>query len=262
VSWPDIANDPDYWCRGYFHASELDPGLYKRDFDELRRRDLALFALGDVRGKTVLDVACGSGLYLVVLAKMGAFASGQDISEESVNNARLALARHSLDASLRVGTATRLLFDDASFDGAISGDFVEHISISEKRMFFAEIYRVLKPGGIFVIKTPNLTYLKLANFLRRIEALAKGRSPLRIHIEHTRNNPDNQHHGLATFRELEGMLREQLFHSPVFIHQPLSKRPLPSSWQEKLPTLPIVWSLFNRDVIVSTRKPLGCGYFP
>lgn len=124
-----------------FPRFRAGPGLYKRDFDELRRRDLALFALGDVRGKAVLDVACGSGLHLV-LAKMGAFASGQDISEESVNDARWR-SRGSLDASLRVGTATGLLFDDASFDGAISGDFVEHISISEKPTFFAEIYRVL-----------------------------------------------------------------------------------------------------------------------
>jgi 2-polyprenyl-3-methyl-5-hydroxy-6-metoxy-1,4-benzoquinol methylase len=128
VTWDDLADDPDYWFRGYFHATR-DPGnaRYRRDFDELRRRDLALFALGDVAGKTILDVACGSGLYGVMLGKMGALVSGQDISEKAVMTARAASARHGLHGSFRVGTATRLLFEDASLDGVFSGDFVEHI---------------------------------------------------------------------------------------------------------------------------------------
>ncbi len=261
--WKDLADDPDYWFRGYFHTARIAwDGTYRRDFDELRRRDLALFALGDVRDRAILDVACGSGLYMVVLAKMGALVSGQDISEQATTEAQAALERHGLQGSLRVGTATRLLFEDASLDGVISGDFVEHISRDEKRTFFSEVYRVLRPGGTFVIKTPNLIYLRLTNLLKRMAALVRGRSPLGIHIEHTRNNPDNQHHGLTTYNELSRMLREQLFHSPQLTFQPLSKRPLPQYWQETLPTLPILWRLFNRDLIVSSRKSLLCGHFP
>jgi len=262
-SWEDLADDPDYWLRGYFHTTRIAwDGRYKRDFDELRRRDLALFALGDVRGRAILDVASGSGLYMVVLAKMGAVVSGQDISEEITTEARAALERHGLHGVLRVGTATRLLFEDASFDGVISGDFVEHISRDEKRTFFSEVYRVLRPGGIFVIKTPNLTYLRLSNLLKKLAALFRGRSPFGIRIEHTQNNPDNQHHGLTTYNELSRMLREQLFHSPQFTYQALSKRPLPQYWQETLPALPVLGKVFNRDVIVSCRKSLLCGYFP
>jgi 2-polyprenyl-3-methyl-5-hydroxy-6-metoxy-1,4-benzoquinol methylase len=261
--WEQLQNDPDYWARGYFHTTHVDwDGTYKRDYDELRRRDLALLALGDVRGKAILDVACGSGLYLAVLAKEGALVSGQDLSPNAISESRSNMERLGLPARLELGDAARLAFEDASFDGVISGDFVEHIQLDAKRSFFAEVFRVLKPGGVFVIKTPNLTYLRFSVLLKRIAVVARGQSPMGIHIQHTRNNPDCEHRGLSTYRALRAMLLEQLFHTPQFVPQPLSKRPLPVVLQEVLPRLPIVWTLFNRDIILACRKPLFLGHFP
>ena len=76
LSHSELSTVSDRWFRGYFPASHrMDETVWRRDYDELQRRDLFLFALGEVQGKTVLDVACGSGLYLVLLAMMGATVS-------------------------------------------------------------------------------------------------------------------------------------------------------------------------------------------
>ena len=258
-----LADDPDYWIRGYFKESHRkDEVMYRRDFDELRRRDIALLALGDVAGRQVLDVACGSGLYTVLLAMMGARVSGQDISESSVAMAAGALRRHGLGAELRVGDAMALQFESGLFDGVISGDFVEHITAEQKARFFAEVYRVLRPGGTFVVKTPNRTYLRAVVWAKRAAAVARFRSPAAIHVEHTRGNPDFEHHGLASYSTLRRLLEGAMFHEPVFITQPLSKRPLGFAAQHHLPRLPLLWPFFNRDLVVRTRKPLGLGYFP
>lgn len=255
----------DAWSRGYFPASEpgeWDGVTWRRNFHELRLRDLALFCLGDVAGKDILDVACGAGLYMIVIAKMGARVSGQDLSADAVAGARDALKRHALPGSVKTGNATKLLFDDQSFDGVFSGDFVEHITPEEKRLFFAEVFRVLKPGGVFVIKTPNLTYLRLSVGIKRVLAVLRGRSPLSIHIPHTRNNPNNEHHGLITHGKLRRLLLDHMFHSPEFQRHPLTRAHIPQVLQETLPGMPCVWRLFNEHIIVKARKPVFFGYFP
>jgi len=251
----------DVWPRGYFHLTRdgWDGVTWVRDYDELRRRDLAVFSLGDVRGRTVLDVACGDGLYMIVLAKMGGLVSGQDISSRAIEEARRNLARHGLDGRLEVGDAVNLRFEENTFDAVLSADFVEHITEDEKAAFFAEAFRVLKPGGVFVIKTPNLSYLRLSVLLKRCKALLRGRSPFRVYIEHTRGNPDYQHHGLTASRALRRLLLAQLFHSPTFVRAPLSKHPLPLFLQEAVPQFSLV---FSQALIVSTRKPVFVGYFP
>lgn len=258
ADFAEFANDPDYWIRGYFKESHRqDETRYRRDFDEMRRRDLALLALGDIAGKRVLDVACGSGLYAVLLGLLGANVSGQDISPSSVKMANDALARHDLRGDLKVGDAMALLFENNSFDAVISGDFVEHITSSQKATFFSEVHRVLRPGGVFVVKTPNLTYLKTVVWAKRVRAAIRLRQPLAIHVEHTRGNPDSDHHGLVTHSILRRMLIDAMFHEPVFITQPLSKKPLPPMLQYNLPRLPLLWPAFNRDLILLARKSIA-----
>lgn len=199
---------------------------------------------------------------MVVLGKMGARVSGQDISAESISECRQVLQRHSVEGTVQVGDATRLLFEDASFDAVFSGDFIEHISLEQKRLFLAEVFRVLRPGGVFVVKTPNLSYLRLSVFIKRLTVVLKGRSPLRIHIPHTRDNPDSEHHGLINFSLLRKLLLEQLFHAPTFQRQVLSRPGLPVPLQEALPQLPFFWRVFNEHLILTAHKPLFYGYFP
>ena len=170
-----------------------------------------LFSLGDIKGKKVLDVGCGAAHYSTIVGKMGAeFVGGQDLDEEQIKKGRSKLKELGINGKLVVGNAINLGFPDNFFDCVFSADFFEHISLEEKEKVISEVFRVLKPGGIFTIKTPNLTYLKVVIYIKRFINIFTARSPF-IHIAHTKNNPDNQHHGLTTFAKLESLLEGSFF---------------------------------------------------
>ena len=78
------------WFQGFFWASHDNEGKeWKRNFHELRQRDLMLFNLGEIEGKKILDIGCSTAEYLVTLAKMGAeYLEGQDPDEAAVKKDR------------------------------------------------------------------------------------------------------------------------------------------------------------------------------
>lgn len=242
------------WGLGYFHSSheDWDGKTWIRNLHELRIRDLALFTLGDIKGKNVLDIGCGSGEYALVMAQMGAFVSGQDISREKVNEALRLMAENGIKSEIKVGDATKLLFDDNSFDAVFSADFFEHINSNQKNLVIAEAFRVLKPGGILTIKTPNLDYCRMSVFLKRICAVLRFKSPFCINIAHTHNNPDNEHHGLTTYAELERILSDNIFHSPAITYLPLVRKKIPIFLQKFL----YGKKIFTEQIIITARKPI------
>jgi len=247
------------WQLGYFITSYEGNGEknWTRNFNELRVRDMALFALGNVNGKKILDIGCGSGIYLDILARMGAQVSGQDISAEYVKDAIMNLRENKFEADIKAGDAVKLLFNDNYFDAVFSADFFEHITAEQKNKVLAEAYRVLRPGGALVIKTPNLGYLKISIWLKRICAMLTFKSPFNIFIAHTHNNPDNQHCGLTSFTELEKFLFDNMFHVPKIIYVPLKRKKLPGVMQKLL----YEKKCFTDTIIIKTRKPLFCGFF-
>jgi ubiquinone/menaquinone biosynthesis C-methylase UbiE len=104
-------------------------------------------AVGDVRGRRVLDLGCGTGRHALWLAASGANVTALDFSE-----GMLAEARRKPGAE-----AIRFLCHDAheplpfgaEFDVVVSGLVLEHIR--DLDAFFAEIRRVLVPGGRAVV---------------------------------------------------------------------------------------------------------------
>ncbi|MBM3217705.1 MAG: methyltransferase domain-containing protein [Candidatus Rokubacteria bacterium] len=102
-------------------------------------------------GLRALDVGCGlGGSVRYLAAEHGCRATGLDLTPEYVD-AALELARMvKLDGavSFRQGSALALPFDAASFDIV----WTEHaqMNIADKRTFYAEIARVLRPGGRLV----------------------------------------------------------------------------------------------------------------
>lgn len=106
----------------------------------------------DLTGKHVMDIGCGIGGIEVLLAgKYGAArVTGIDIEEP--------LIRRSRDRAARAGLADRVEFQlvepgpfpfaEASFDAVFSKDSMIHIP--DKPALFAEVFRVLRPGGLFL----------------------------------------------------------------------------------------------------------------
>lgn len=117
----------------------------------MRRRALSLLARAwrgeDQRGRRIVDVACGSGAFLVDLraAFPRAEVSGLDLSEPYAEEAR----RRS-GVEVIQGFAERLPFADATLD-AVTCIFLFHeLPPKIRRLVAAEFARVLKPGGVLV----------------------------------------------------------------------------------------------------------------
>lgn len=109
------------------------------------------FAAGFARGKEVLDVACGTGYGTYLLSQVASQVIGADISLEILSSA---LRRyHSANLHFVCLDAQRFPFKQGSFEVIISLETVEHLV--EPKAFLEECVRVLRPGGILVLSTPN-----------------------------------------------------------------------------------------------------------
>lgn len=103
-------------------------------------------------GLDVLDAACGVGYGSVLIAGAGAkSAVGIDIDPQTVAYARQHFA-HPRVAFAEV-SAEQLTKLSQTFDVVVSFETVEHLR--EPARFFAEVHRVLRPGGLFICSTPN-----------------------------------------------------------------------------------------------------------
>jgi SAM-dependent methyltransferase len=111
------------------------------------------FAMELVRGKRVADIACGSGYGTQMLASAGARSvHGMDISEEAVEFARRQY--NTANVTYSVGNAQDLTtISDGEFDVVVSFETIEHIEDVEA--YLDEMKRILRPGGVFVVSTPD-----------------------------------------------------------------------------------------------------------
>jgi SAM-dependent methyltransferase len=107
-------------------------------------------AIGPIHeGETVLEVGCGAGMDLLLAAMRTGptgHAIGVDMTDVMLDHARQSIASMGLShVEVRRGDATALPLSDASVD-VVSSNGVLNL-VPEKELAFAEILRVLKPGG-------------------------------------------------------------------------------------------------------------------
>jgi len=104
-----------------------------------------------VKDKIVLDIACGSGYGTSLLSKYAKRITGVDISNDAVNFANKEYCGDNI--IFKKSNGKTIPFEDDSFDVVTSFETIEHIN--EYEFFMAEIKRVLKPNGLFILSTPN-----------------------------------------------------------------------------------------------------------
>lgn len=110
------------------------------------------FAKQFVKGKKVLDIACGVGYGSKILCDAEALnVIGCDISKDAIDHAIKNYGNESL--SFKMMDATKLNFPDNFFDVIISFETLEHVS--EYKTMLNEFFRVLKEDGMLIISTPN-----------------------------------------------------------------------------------------------------------
>jgi ubiquinone/menaquinone biosynthesis C-methylase UbiE len=109
----------------------------------------AIVREADLAGKDVVEIGCGTGSHLLILATaFDCHVAGVDPSEGMLGEARRKLP----DADLRVGIAERLPFEDASFDAGLMALVVHHL---DRPRAFLEARRILRSEGRLVIVTPD-----------------------------------------------------------------------------------------------------------
>ena len=107
-----------------------------------------------VRGREVLDFGCGSGYGTARIADLCKRIVGIDISTDAVEYARSKFRADNLEFTAIAPVEQQPLpFADQSFDVVLSFQVIEHVPDVDR--YLAEIGRVLRPGGIFVVATPD-----------------------------------------------------------------------------------------------------------
>jgi len=107
--------------------------------------------------KRVLELGCGQGVFLEMLKEAGVAAVGVEIDEVLCCNAR--------PRGLEVVQAD--IFDflketEEKFDGCFASHIVEHFAPESVKDLFKLIHRVMEPGGLLVVVTPNIANLRRA----------------------------------------------------------------------------------------------------
>lgn len=133
---------------------------YHRMVDDLEVELVERFA----RGKSVLEVGCGTGLLLERVAKFASAAHGIDLSAGMLARARA----RGLDVA--EASATALPFDDASVDVAYSFKVLAHVPDIAGAL--REMARVVRPGGFVLAEFYN------ARSLRRLVKAMKPPTPV------------------------------------------------------------------------------------
>lgn len=113
----------------------------------------AMLALaGEVAGLRILDAGCGAGHYAAALTARGAEVVAVDGSATLAGHARALLGdsaevlRHDLDTPLSFAAG-------GSFDGVVCALVLHHLT--DRPGFLAEVRRVLRPGGWFLLSTSH-----------------------------------------------------------------------------------------------------------
>jgi SAM-dependent methyltransferase len=116
----------------------------------------------------VLDVGCGGGQEMIPFAEAGAACVGIDISHTSGTFAKQMFTRHYPNTRVHFATsgAEQLPFSSAVFDIVLCRVTIPY---TDNRAALSEISRVLRPGGVLLLKMHHLRYYthKFADGVRR-----------------------------------------------------------------------------------------------
>jgi 2-polyprenyl-3-methyl-5-hydroxy-6-metoxy-1,4-benzoquinol methylase len=146
--------DKDYFENPAFRSTDHDAYFgymdYLRDRTNIQlrlRQVLSRIERHEWRGR-ILDVGCGLGLFVEVAAMGGWDAWGVDLNEPAVK-----WAQQHVSENVRVGTVADIEAPDGQFDCITMFDVIEHLA--DPRAELLEVWRVLRPGGLLVVVTPD-----------------------------------------------------------------------------------------------------------
>jgi SAM-dependent methyltransferase len=119
-------------------------------------RLLAQAGAGAIGGRRVLDLGAGFGALALYFAHLGAEVVAVDPNAQRMQVSLALARRHGLTLSAAAATAQSLPFPDGHFDFVLANNSLCYIvARPARREAFAEIHRVLRPGGWLALRNPN-----------------------------------------------------------------------------------------------------------
>lgn len=203
----------------------------------------------------VLDCGMGPGRLLLELARRGWTVAGIDVSAEMVALARARLPEKT--DQLLQGSVESLPFPAASFDAAVATGVLEYVEDVPRAL--AEVARVLRPGGLFVVGAPNTRAVRT---LLRLRVVYPAVRVLKAHLRFGRPLPLARP-GVLSRPRLEFLLRDaglEVEHVQYIVVTTIPLRAhFPSVSARVAGYLggSELGSFFGAQLVVAARKPVG-----
>ena len=105
--------------------------------------------------KNILEVGCGSGANLCMIAREGFNAYGIDFSPSAIGLAETMLRSYGVSANLSVQNMLNMSFSDEKFDGVVDIFSSYCLNVKDGLILIKEIHRLLKKGGVFFSYFPS-----------------------------------------------------------------------------------------------------------
>ena len=160
---------------GFHRLTPLYDPLIRRFMREDMLRDRLVLEADILPGMRVLDLGCGTGTLAVLTKQSHVMAQvyGLDADPQVLGIARSKAEQAGAQITLEQGMAYQLPFPDGWFDRILTSLVFHHLNTQQKQLAFTEVWRVLRPGGKFVlldVGVPHSAYAHLVSeVIRRTE---------------------------------------------------------------------------------------------
>ena len=132
------------WLTPYYDA------LVEGPMTAMGMRKGLLANMGDLSGKSVLDVGCGTGTFVIMMqqAYPGARVAGLDGDAQILDIARGKAASEGLNIRFSEAMSYAMPYPDGTFDLVVTSLMLHHLGRQAKQDTANEMFRVLRPGGL------------------------------------------------------------------------------------------------------------------